>query len=114
MASARVRPSTRFWEASTRPALSRHSISARIPPARPTSSTWYFAVLGATLHRQGTLRDRASMSSIVKSTPASAATASRWSTVLVEPPIATSSAIAFRNACLVAMLRGRTLSSPSS
>jgi hypothetical protein len=39
--------------------------------------------------------------------------ASRCSTVLVEPPMATSSAMAFSNACLLAMLRGRTDASSS-
>ena len=52
------------------------------------------------------------MSSIVKATPASCAMASRWSTVLVEPPIATSRAIAFSKASNVAMLRGKTVASP--
>ncbi|MNG29599.1 hypothetical protein D3C84_1150590 [compost metagenome] len=50
-----------------------------------------------------------SMSVILKSTPASLAAANRCSTVLVEPPIATSRLIAFSNAALVAMLRGSTL-----
>ena len=46
---------------------------------------------------------RASMSASVKSTSASWAAASRCSTVLVEPPIAMSSAIAFSNAARVAI-----------
>ena len=54
------------------------------------------------------------MSAMVKSTPASCAAASRCSTVLVEPPIAISSVIAFSNASNVAMLRGNTDSSPST
>ncbi|MNV16926.1 hypothetical protein D3C71_1077000 [compost metagenome] len=85
-----------------------------MPPARCTSSMWYLSVAGAALHRQGTLREMRSMSAIVKSTPASCAAASKCSTVLVEPPMATSSAIAFWNALLVAMLRGRTDSSSST
>ena len=52
------------------------------------------------------------MSCIVKSTPASCATASRCSTVLVEPPMAMSSDMAFSKAALVAIERGRTESSP--
>ncbi len=62
----------------------------------------------------GTRRDMRSMSDIVKSTPASCAMARRWSTVLVEPPMAMSSAIAFSNASNVAMLRGSTVASPST
>ena len=52
------------------------------------------------------------MSVIVKSTPASLAIANRWSTVLVEPPIAISRVMALSKAALLAMLRGRTESSP--
>ncbi len=84
------------------------------PPARCTSSMWYFWVEGATLHNCGTLRDMRSMSAMVKSTPASWAAASRCSTVLVEPPMAMSSAMAFSNAALVAMLRGRAEASSCS
>ncbi len=54
------------------------------------------------------------MSAIVKSTSASWAAASRWSTVLVEPPIAMSRVIAFSNASRVATERGSTDSSSSS
>ena len=54
------------------------------------------------------------MSAIVKSTSASRAAASRWSTVLVEPPIAMSRDIAFSKASRVAIARGSTLSSSSS
>ena len=53
------------------------------------------------------------MSDMVKSTPASCAMARRCSTVLVEPPMAMSSVIAFSNASNVAMLRGSTGASPS-
>ncbi|CFO03894.1 Uncharacterised protein [Bordetella pertussis] len=86
----------------------------RMPPARCTSSMWYLSVAGAALHRQGTRREMRSMSDMVKSTPASWAAASRCSTVLVEPPIATSSVMAFSNALLVAMLRGSTEASSCS
>src|SRR5665647_2242373 len=51
----------------------------------------------------GTRRDRASMSSIVKSSSASCAAASMCSTVLVEPPIAMSRAIEFSKALDIAM-----------
>ena len=53
------------------------------------------------------------MSCIVKSTPASWATASRCSTVLVEPPMAISSDMAFSKAAFVAIERGSSESSPS-
>ncbi len=69
-----------------------------MPPARCTSSMWYLLVLGATLHSCGTTRERRSMSSIVKSISASRAMASRCRMVLVEPPIAMSSVIAFSKA----------------
>ncbi|MNR33381.1 hypothetical protein D3C85_1510510 [compost metagenome] len=92
-----------------RPARSSSDRMATTPPARCTSSIWYFCVAGATLDRHGTLREMRSMSVILKSTPASLAAAKRCSTVLVEPPIATSRLIAFSNAALVAMLRGSTL-----
>jgi hypothetical protein len=72
---------------------------------------WYFTLFGATLDRHGTRREIASMSATLKSSSASRAAASRCSTVLVEPPIATSSATAFSNAERLAMLRGRTDSS---
>ena len=84
-----------------------------MPPARCTSSTWYDP-LGATLQMQGTRRDSSSISFSPKSTPASCAAASRCSTVLVDPPIATSSAIAFSNASRVAIDRGSTDSSSAS
>ena len=51
------------------------------------------------------------MSSSVKSTSALCAIARMCSTVLVEPPIATSIVIAFSNACFVAIERGSTDSS---
>ena len=55
---------------------------------------------GATLHRHGTRRDSSSISFRPKSTPPSCAAASRCRIVLVDPPIATSSAMAFSNASL--------------
>ena len=84
-----------------------------MPPARCTSSRWY-SDEGATLHRVGTWRDRRSMSFMVKSTSASRAMASRCNTVLVEPPMAISSVIAFSKASKVAMLRGNTEASSCS
>ncbi len=46
-------------------------------------------------------------SSSARSTPASAAIASRCSTALVEPPRAITTAMAFSNACFVMICRGR-------
>ena len=77
-----------------------------MPPAAWTSSTWTSATEGATLHRTGTRRDRRSMSCMVKGTSPSCAAASRCSTVLVEPPMAMSSVIAFSNAAKLAIVAG--------
>ena len=54
------------------------------------------------------MRLRRSISAILKSTPASWATASKCKMVLVLPPMAMSMVMAFSNAALVAMLRGST------
>ncbi len=54
------------------------------------------------------------MSFIVKSSSASWAAARTCSTVLVDPPIAMSSVIAFSNAARVATARGSTDASSSS
>jgi len=86
---------------------------AGIPPARCTSSMWWLE-FGATLDRHGTRRLTASMSASVKARSASWAAARMCRTVLVEPPIATSRAIAFSNACRVAMVRGRADASSSA
>ncbi|MNW64639.1 hypothetical protein D3C74_429390 [compost metagenome] len=85
-----------------------------MPPARCTSSMWKFGWFGATLDRHGTWRLMRSMSVRSKSTSPSCAAASTCRTVLVEPPIATSSVMALANAALVAMLRGAAESSSSS
>ncbi len=84
-----------------------------MPPARWTSSMWKFE-FGATLLTHGTRRLTASMSARVKSRPASWAAARMCSTVFVEPPMATSSAIAFSKAWRFATCRGRTDSSSFS
>ncbi|MNN54640.1 hypothetical protein D3C81_1694650 [compost metagenome] len=84
-----------------------------MPPARCTSSMWYFWMFGATLHSCGTRRDSASMARRSKSTSPSWAEASRCRMVLVEPPMAMSRVMAFSNALRLAMLRGSTDSSPS-
>jgi len=75
---------------------------------------WYAGWFGATLDRHGTRREMSSMSASVKSTSASWAAARMCRTVLVEPPIATSSVIAFANAAFVAIERGAAESSSSS
>jgi hypothetical protein len=75
---------------------------------------WYFGLFGATFARQGTRRDTSSMSDTLNSTSASRAAASRCSTVLVEPPIATSRATAFSNAARDAIARGSTEASSFS
>ncbi len=89
-----------------RPPRSSSPRMRMMPPARWTSSMCTSCLAGATLDRQGTLRDRRSISSMVKSIPPSWAAARMCSTVLVEPPMAMSSAMAFSKAALEAMLRG--------
>ena len=51
----------------SRPARSSSPRRAGMPPARCTSSMWYFGVFGATLDRHGTRREMASMSATPKS-----------------------------------------------
>ena len=75
---------------------------------------WTLAIEGATLHNTGTRRDSRSISAMVKSTSASWAAASRCSTVLVEPPMAMSSVIAFSKDLKVAIERGSTPASSCS
>ena len=62
----------------------------------------------------GTRRDRRSMSAIVKFTSPSCAAARRCSTVLVEPPMAMSSVMAFSKASKLAIERGSTEASSCS
>ena len=112
ISSPSVSPSTRRHDVSTRPLSARMPMIEGMPPARFTSSMWYLE-LGATLQSTGVFLDRTSMSFIVKSTPASLATASRWSTVLVLPPMAMSSVMALSIAWRVAIERGSTLASSS-
>ena len=79
-----------------------------MPPARCTSSMWYSGVAGATLHKNGVLRESSSMCDISKSTPASCAAANKCNTVLDEPPMAISTTIEFIKAVLFAIARGST------
>ena len=74
---------------------------------------WYLLVLGATLHSWGTSREMRSMSAMVKSISASCAMARMCRMVLVEPPMAMSSVMAFSKA-LKPMERGSTVVSSSS
>jgi len=96
------------------PARSSSASSAKTPPARCTSSIWYFCEAGATFARQGTPRLKRSISAILKSISASLAAASRCNIVLVEPPMAMSKLMAFSKAALVAIERGNTESSSCS
>ncbi len=113
IASARVRLCTVGTSVCSSPPRASSPRMPNTPPARCTSSMWYFGVFGATLHSCGTRRDSASMACRSKSTSASCAAASRCRMVLVEPPMAMSSVIAFSNAARVAMPRGRApISSP--
>ena len=77
-----------------------------------TPPTWSMSVMtngpkGLTSARCGTFLPIRSKSSIVRSTSASWAMASRWSTALVEPPKAMTTAMAFSNASFVMMSRPR-------
>ena len=83
-----------------------------MPPARWTSSMWK-SLLGETFARHGTRADRVDVVE-VKSSSASWAAARMCSTVLVDPPMAMSRAMAFSKAAWVAMLRGSTLASSCS
>jgi len=62
----------------------------------------------------GVRRLMRSKSSSTNSTPASRATASRWRTAFVEPPVAITAAIAFSRPARVMIARGRTPSRSSS
>ncbi len=105
---------TQPTDVSRRPARSSSPRMPMMPPARWTSSMWTLAIAGATLQSTGTRRDSRSMSAMVKSTSPSWAAARRCSTVLVEPPMAMSSVMAFSKAAKVAIERGRTPSSSCS
>ena len=113
MASAMLGLCTVGTSVCSRPPRASSPRMEKMPPARCTSSMWYFWMFGATLHSCGTLRDRRSMSRRSNGTSASWAAASRCRMVLVEPPMAMSRVMAFSKALKLAMLRGSTLSSPS-
>ena len=75
---------------------------------------WKLGWFGATLDRHGTWRLMRSMSVRSKSISPSWAAARMCRTVLVEPPIATSSVMALANAAFDAIERGAAESSLSS
>ena len=85
--SARVRPSTLRASPWSRPRLSRRCISTASPPAR-----WMSVATnrppGRRSARIGVRAQIAWKSSMSSGTSASAAMARRWSTALVEPPVA--------------------------
>ena len=112
--SSKVIPNTVLVLRWIRPARSNSPNKPIMPPARCTSSMWYLLVFGAILLKQGTTRDKRSISAILKSTPASCAAANKCKTVLLEPPIAISKLMAFSKASKVPIERGNTLSSSCS
>ena len=102
--SAIVLPVTVRQSPCSRPASSRARMTTGTPPTRSTSVMTY-APNGLTSARCGTLAPTREKSARVRSTSASWAMASRWSTAFVEPPKAMTTAIAFSNASLVMMSR---------
>ncbi len=104
--SAMVRPVTVRQSPCSRPASSRWRITTGTPPMRSTSVMWYLPA-GLVSAMWGTRAATRLKSSSASSTRASAAMASRCSTALVEPPSAMTTAMAFSNASLVMIWRGR-------
>ena len=104
--SAIVRPVTVRQSPWSRPASSSSRITTGTPPMRSRSDMWYLP-WGLVSARWGTRAATVLKSSSVRSTRASLAMASRWSTALVEPPRAMTTAMAFSNASLVMIWRGR-------
>ena len=90
----------------SRPASSKCRNTTGTPPTRSRSVMWNLPP-GFISAMWGTLAAIRLKSSRSKSTPASLAMASRWSTALVDPPRALATAIAFSKAFLVMMSRGR-------
>ena len=85
----------------------------RIPPALSMSTAVYLPH-GFMSARSGVRELILSKSSSVRVTPASRATARRWSTAFVDPPVAMTARIAFSIAGRVMICRGRTSSFRSS
>ena len=104
--SATVLPVTVRQSPCSRPASSRWAITTGTPPTWSTSAMWYWP-WGLVSAMWGTLAATRLKSSSSRSTSASWAMASRWSTALVEPPRAMTTAMAFSKASLVMIWRGR-------
>ena len=104
--SATVRPVTVRQSPCSSPASRRWRITTGTPPTRSTSTMWYLPC-GLVSAMCGTRAATRLKSSNASSTRASAAMARRCSTALVEPPSAIVTAMAFSNASLVMIWRGR-------
>ncbi len=104
--SATVLPVTVRQSPWSSPASSSCCITTGTPPTRSRSVMWYLPC-GFMSARCGTRAPMRLKSSSSSSTRASCAIASRCSTALVEPPSAMMTAIAFSNASLVMIWRGR-------
>ncbi|KAH3659803.1 hypothetical protein OGATHE_005848 [Ogataea polymorpha] len=87
------------------PSFSRYFITAGVPPNFCKSAITYFPE-GLKSPSNGVFSEMAWKSSIVRSTLAELAMASRCKTALVDPPVAITYAMAFSNAGLVMMSRG--------
>ena len=83
-------------------------MTALMPPASFKSCMWYVPP-GLILQMYAALRLISSNFCSGRSRPASWAMAGRWSTVLVEPPMAMSTAMAFSKDSTVMMSRGQML-----
>ena len=105
--SSIVRPLTVMASPSISPADSSSRRMTGTPPTWSSSLITYRPD-GRIDAMTGVRRDTASKSSIVSSTPASCAIASRCSTPLVEPAVAMTTAAALRNALRVMICRGRS------
>ena len=104
--SATVRPVTVISSACSSPSSWSICMTTGTPPMRSMSTMWYFPC-GLVSARCGTLAATRLKSSNSSSTSASKAMAMRWSTALVEPPRAMTTAMAFSKAALVMIWRGR-------
>ncbi len=104
--SATVFPVTVTQSPWSNPASRSSCITTCTPPTRSRSVMWYFpcGFMSAMCGTRAPTRLKSSSSS---STPASLAMARRCRTALVDPPTAMVTAIAFSNASLVMICRGR-------
>ena len=104
--SPMVRPVTVTWSDCRTPASCSRCASSRLPPARYRSVATKRPP-GFRSASNGVAPLMRSKSSMVMSTPASRAMASRCSTALVEPPVAATDAMPFSSAARVMIWRGR-------